>query len=85
MSLDDSLRRIANQAFFDRLIVTDERGIDADAGTPFDTLFNPAVQATALARAGGNGIHAGKTGKVVGLNDDLLVGPAGFEPTTPAV
>ena len=80
MSIDDSLRRIANQAFFDRLTVTDDDAIDAEPGVPFDTLFNPEVQATALARqtAGGNG--ADQTGNVAGLNNDALVPPAGLEP-----
>ena len=53
MSIDDSLRRIANQAFFERLTVTDDDAIDAEPGVPFDTLFNPEIQATALARQEG--------------------------------
>ena len=82
MSIDDSLRRIANQAFFERLVVTDDDAIDADPGVPFDALFNPEVQATALSRqtAGGNGTD--QTGNVAGLNNDSLVPSAGFEPAT---
>ena len=81
MSIDDSLRRIANQAFFERLTVTDDDAIDSEPGVPFDTLSNPEVQATALARqtAGGNG--ANQTGNVAGLNNDALVRAVGFEPT----
>lgn len=80
MSIDESLRRIANQAFFGRLTVTDDDAIDAEPGVPFDTLFNPEVQATALARqtAGGNGTD--QTGNVAGLNNDALVPPLGLEP-----
>ncbi|MBE9405033.1 hypothetical protein IOE58_12870 [Brachybacterium sp. Marseille-Q2903] len=41
MSIDDSLRRIANQAFFERLTVTDDDAIDSEPGVPFDTLSTP--------------------------------------------
>ncbi|WP_159500807.1 hypothetical protein [Microbacterium sp. 18062] len=44
MSIDDSLRRIANQAFFDRLIVVDDDTSNRDAGLPFNVFFNPDVQ-----------------------------------------
>ncbi|RGE17956.1 hypothetical protein D1J51_15210 [Leucobacter sp. wl10] len=72
-SLDDSLRRIANQASFERLTITDVGGIDAEPGEPFDFLFNPAVHATALAMQGAGGIQAGQTGNVASLNNELLV------------
>lgn len=80
MSIDDSLRRTANQAFFDKLYITEADAIDGEAGEPFDTLFNPEVQATALARqtAGGNGTD--QAANVAGLNKDQLVPPPGFEP-----
>ena len=80
MSIDDSLRRRANQAFFDKLYITEADAIDGEAGEPFDTLFNPEVQATALARqtAGGNGTD--QAANVAGLNKDQLVPPPGFEP-----
>ncbi|MGO2863298.1 MAG: recombinase family protein [Brevibacterium sp.] len=84
MSVDDSLRRIANQAFFERMFVTDD-GIDGEPGEPFNYLFDPAVQSLAASRTGDTAVQAGKTGKVAGLNDDLLVGPAGIEPTTSTV
>jgi len=49
MSIDDSLRRIANQAFFERILITDDDDtINAEPGTPFDALFSPEVQAHAL-------------------------------------
>ncbi|QIR69948.1 hypothetical protein [Kocuria sp. KD4] len=45
MSIDDSLRRICNQAFFDRINVyeLDDGGdvVDADPGEPFNTLLDP--------------------------------------------
>lgn len=58
MSIDNSLRRIANQAFFERLEVTDDDGIDGEPGVPFDVLLNPEIQSTALARQAtdGNGM-----------------------------
>ncbi|MGC0250925.1 hypothetical protein [Pseudactinotalea sp. Z1748] len=43
MSIDDELRRIANQVFFDKLIVLPEDGIVGEPGEPFDALFNPDV------------------------------------------
>ncbi|MFT4220300.1 MAG: hypothetical protein QM611_07265 [Microbacterium sp.] len=52
MSLDDSLRRICNQAFFDRISVYEHDGTDivtADHGKPFDALFATALHADALA------------------------------------
>lgn len=44
MSMDDSLRRIANQAYFDKLIVTPDDTIGGEPGEPFNIFFNPAVQ-----------------------------------------
>lgn len=82
MSVDDSLRRIANQAFFERLTVTDDNHIDAVHGEPFTYLFDPAVHQLAVTRHEQIGNEAGQTRNVVGLNDDVLVGPAGFEPAT---
>ncbi|GAA1813660.1 hypothetical protein GCM10009713_23810 [Brevibacterium celere] len=82
MSVDDSLRRIANQAFFERLTVADDNGIDGEPGTPFNILFDQDVQATALAAQAAGGVQAAQTGNVARLNDELLVGPVGIEPTT---
>ena len=81
VSLDDSLRRIANQAFFNRLVVTDG-DVEGEPGVPFNIFFDPGVRATALARQGEGGNEAGKTGSVGGLNNDALVGRAGLEPAT---
>lgn len=85
MSIDDSLRRIANQAFFDKLYLTPENTIDGDPGTPFNVLFNPDVHAAALRYHEHAADSRTQTGDVVGLNNDLLVGPDGFEPPTLAV
>ena len=89
MSLDDSLRRICNQAFFDRINVYEVENtdtVDAHAGEPFDTLFHPALHAEALAyearrQAGDDTLPD----HVAGLNIEHWVGPAGIEPTTFAV
>ena len=40
MSIDDSLRRIANQAFFDKLIVTDDDTIHGEPGVPFNVFLD---------------------------------------------
>ena len=52
MSIDDSLRRIANQAFFERIhiyeVTPHTDAASADHGEPFDILFNPELQAVAV-------------------------------------
>lgn len=68
MSVDDSRRRIANQAFFERQLVTDD-GIDGQTGEPFHILFDPATHETAASRGGETAVHAGQTGNVGGLNN----------------
>ncbi|MBL0886170.1 hypothetical protein HGK34_07780 [Myceligenerans sp. I2] len=86
MSLNDSLRRVANQAFFERINVYEIEHIDAvtaDHGEPFDVLFDPAVQGDALASDAelqqGTGA---KPADVAGLNIQPQVGPEGLEPPT---
>ncbi len=80
-SIDDSLRRIANQAFFDKLYVQDDDHIDAQPGEPFTILFDPDVQQLATTRR--QAVETGnQTGQVVGLNNDHLVEHRGFEPLT---
>lgn len=86
MSLDDSLRRIANQAFFERINIYEVESadtVDAEHGEPFDTLFDPALHTEALAfdarlQAGDDAQPA----HVAGLNIEHWVGPVGLEPTT---
>lgn len=86
MSIYDSLRRIPTQAFFDRLHLTEADAVDGEAGEPFDILFNPEVQSTALRRKQAGGDQSGvQTTNAAGLNKDQLVPPAGFEPATPAL
>ena len=73
MSIDDSLRRLANQAFFDKLIVMPDDTVDGQPGEPFNILFNPDVQRAALARQQAATESGPQTGNVVGLNNDDLV------------
>lgn len=82
MSIDDSLRRIANQAFFDKLTITEENTIDGQPGPPFNVFFDPAAQATAIHRQGQTTEPGTQTENVVGLKNDHWVGPVGLEPTT---
>lgn len=52
MSIDDSLRRICNQAFFEGIHVYEVENTDrveAEPGEPFDTLLDPNAYAVALA------------------------------------
>gem|GEM_PF-794627 len=73
MSIDDSLRRIANQAFFDRLIVLPEDGVIGEPGEPFDALFNPDVQTRAVHFTERTAESGPQTADVGGLNNDQLV------------
>ncbi len=82
MSIDDSLRRLANQAFFDKLIVRPDDTVDGQPGEPFNILFNPDIQRTALARQRATAESGPQTGNVAGLNNDDLVGAEGLEPPT---
>ncbi|WP_147640452.1 hypothetical protein [Nesterenkonia massiliensis] len=74
ISIDDSLRRIANQAFFDKLYVAEADTVDGESGVPFNIMFNPVVQATALRRQADGELSRTQTGDVGGLNNDDLVG-----------
>ena len=82
MSIDDSLRRIATQAFFDRLIVLPEDGVIGEPGEPFNALFDAEVQTRAVHYKERTAESGPQTADVGGLNNDLLVGPVGLEPTT---
>ena len=82
MSIDDSLRRIANQAFFDKLYLSEEGTFIGESGEPFNAFFDPGVQTTAARHEGRAAESRSQTGNVAGLNNDLLVGPAGLEPAT---
>ena len=81
MSLDDSLRRTANQAFFDKLYVTTDDQIDGQPGEPFNVFFNPDVQRLALHLLAEDESGT-QTSFVVGLNNEHLVEVAGIEPAS---
>lgn len=85
MSIDDSLRRIANQAFFDKLYLSEEGTVIGEPGEPFNAFFDPGVQTTAARHEGRTAESRSQTGNVAGLNNDLLVGPEGLEPPTSTV
>ena len=72
MSIDDSLRRIANQAFFDKLYVQPDDQIDGHPGEPFNIFFDPDVQQLATTRQ--RAVETGtQTDFVGGLNIEHLV------------
>ena len=73
MSIDDSLRRIANQAFFDKLIVLPEDGIIGELGEPFDAPFNPDVQTRGVRFTERTAESGPQTADVDGLNNDAVV------------
>lgn len=86
MSIDDSLRPICNQAFFERIHVYGiENGdtVTAEHGEPFDALLDPKLHTAALAYQAS--VRAGQDVKPVDvaiLNIDYWVGPEGLEPPT---
>ncbi|MDN6655643.1 MAG: hypothetical protein L0L01_08830, partial [Bifidobacterium crudilactis] len=82
MSLDASLRRPANQAFFDRFYVQDDNRIEGQVGEPFNIFFDPEIQKLALRREA-EGESGTQTSSVARLNNGHLVGPARFELATP--
>lgn len=87
MSIDDSLRRICNQAFFDRINVYELDGgnfVEASPGEPFDMLLDPSLHAAALTDEAR--LRAGedvKPADVAGLNIHSMVNLRGLEPLTP--
>lgn len=90
MSIDDSLRRNRNQAFFEGIHayeVENTDRVEAEPGEPFDTLLNPNAHAVALAyearlRASGDV----KPADVASLNIDTWVDlPKRFSNTRPAL
>ncbi|KFI81943.1 DNA invertase Pin-like site-specific DNA recombinase [Bifidobacterium psychraerophilum DSM 22366] len=81
MSLDDSMRRIANQAFFGKLCVQEHNRIEGRPGEPFDILMDPDIQKLAL-RYKSENETGNQTQFVASLNNEQLVPPLGFEPRT---
>lgn len=86
MSISDPLRRICNQAFFERIHICEVEHTPtgtADHGEPFNLFFNPALHTAPLdheARC-----QNGQTPdpqEVGGLNNEHLVELTGFEPVT---
>lgn len=53
MSIDDSLRHIANQAFFEKHYLSEEGTVIGEPGKPFNTFFDPGVQIAAARHGGG--------------------------------
>jgi transposase-like protein len=72
MSLDASLRRTTNQAFFDRLYVQDDNRIEGQVGEPFNIFFDPEIQKLALRREA-EGESGTQTSSVARLNNGHLV------------
>lgn len=75
----------ANQAFFDKLYLSEEGTVIGEPGEPFNAFFDPGVQTTAARHEGRAAESRSQTGNVAGLNNDLMVDPTGLEPMTHAV
>lgn len=81
ISLDDPLRRIANQAFFEKLYVQEDNIIECQPGEPFNALMDPEIQQLAL-RYKSENKSGNQTQFVTSLNNEQKVPPLGFEPRT---
>ena len=66
----------------DLLVVMPDDTVDGQPGEPFNILFNPDIQRTALARQRATAESGPQTGNIAGLNNDDLVGAEGLEPPT---
>src|SRR5690625_7916622 len=82
MSIDDSLRRIANQAFFDKLYLSEEGTVTGEPGEPFNAFFDPGVQPIAARHEGRAAESGSPPGGVVGVDDDVQGGAAGEGPAS---
>ncbi len=80
--IDDSLRRTANQAFFERLYIYDDDHVHGQPGQPFTLFFDPEIQKLAL-RHKAESESGNQTTSVARLNNEQLVPPTGFEPVSP--
>ncbi len=89
MSIDDSLRRICNQAIFERIHVYEVENVDTvkgEPGEPFDSLLDPNLHAAALTYEAR--LRAGedvKPGDVASLNIEHWVGDTRLELMTSSV
>ena len=76
---NDSDRRLANQAFYDRLDITDDEQLRPTLAEPFATMLREANTGKKTKRE-----HA-PSHDVACSRKDVWVGPAGIEPTTSTV
>ena len=76
---NDSNRMLANQAFYDRLDITDDEQLRSTLAEPFATMLHEANTGKKTQREQTPSLDVACSRK------DTWVGPAGLEPTTPAV
>jgi hypothetical protein len=72
LTADAPLRRIMNQALFERLLIDDEEGITGDLADPFDLLIKASRPAPRSRRGSSQGPE-GPPGGPQGLNKEDLV------------
>ncbi|WP_051208319.1 hypothetical protein [Propionicicella superfundia] len=81
MSIDDSLRRTCNQAFFETIWAKpDSDTVEGAPGTPFNVLLNPEVHTLALDHEAQGSDRRIQTENVAGLNNELLVDRGRLQP-----
>ena len=98
VAADPNIRRLFNQAFFEKLYVHDDGEVTHDLAEPFRILLDPTLPGQ-LAKAAREEPHLQSDGLIgeswwfsnedgleeseaVGSNVKVLVGPAGLEPAT---
>jgi site-specific DNA recombinase len=98
VAADPNVRRLFNQAFFEKLYVHDGGGVTHDLAEPFKILLDPRLPGRLVTAVREEGLEQSerltsgswwfkkKNGLVeneaVGSNMNVLVGPAGLEPAT---
>jgi hypothetical protein len=76
LSAPGHLRRQWNQAFFERLLVYDDKIGEVEIAKPFATLADPALPRS----LGGKAATRTAVSSGSGSNEAVLVGETGFEP-----
>ncbi|MDR3069950.1 MAG: hypothetical protein LBU38_02945 [Propionibacteriaceae bacterium] len=81
MTLDDSLRRICNQAFFEKIWISDTDTITADPNQGFQIVLHKGIQQAALRANRPDDAYDLATfeDEVAGLNITGWVNPAGLD------
>lgn len=76
-------RRLLNQAFFKKILISEDREVQAELAEPYDMLLNPTLRARAAGTIERKSVEADRPRRAQGprgSNNKTLVGAGGFEP-----